>query len=187
MILEQDEMRGRIERVRVVRMATVDDRGRAHVVPVIFAVDGDIFYSPTDKPKDGDPRPKRLRNLDRDQRVTVLADVYDDDWLNAWWVRLRGTARVVGEGPERTHALGLIDPEVPDVRRPPLPYRRRPGAGGRDQGLARLGVQRPISGGPRAAAAARPAVAALAVTGLVAFGHQRLCMQATRLRAWTFR
>lgn len=113
MILEQDEMRGRIERVRVVRMATVDDRGRAHVVPVIFAVDGDIFYSPTDKPKDGDPRPKRLRNLDRDRRVTVLADVYDDDWLNAWWVRLRGSARVVDEGQERTHALGLIDRRYP--------------------------------------------------------------------------
>ena len=118
MILEQDEMRGRIERVRVVRLATIDERGRAHVVPVIFAVDGDIFYSPTDKPKGSKPRPKRLRNLDHDQRVTVLADIYDEDWLKAWWVRLRGTARVIGESPERTHALGLVDRKYPQFDGP---------------------------------------------------------------------
>jgi hypothetical protein len=77
-------------------------------------VDGDIFYSPTDKPtgKPTDKRarsPKRLRNLVHDQRVTILADFYHEDWLKAWWVRLRGTGRVVGESPERTHAAGLLD------------------------------------------------------------------------------
>lgn len=109
MKLGQDEMRSRFEGERSVRLGTVDERGGAHMVPVIFVVDGDVFYSPTDRPKNGSPRPKRLRNLDHDQRVTVLADLYDDDWLKAWWVRLRGTGRVVGESPERTHALGLID------------------------------------------------------------------------------
>ncbi|MFF3616714.1 pyridoxamine 5'-phosphate oxidase family protein [Streptomyces sp. NPDC002580] len=109
MKLGQQEMRSRFEGERAVRLATVDERGRAHVVPVIFVVDGDTFYSPTDKPKSGNPRPKRLRNLDRDQRATVLADCYDEDWLKAWWVRLRGAARVIDEGPERTRALGLLD------------------------------------------------------------------------------
>jgi PPOX class probable F420-dependent enzyme len=109
MKLGQDEMRSRFERERAVRLATVDERGGAHVVPVIFVVEGGTFYSPTDKPKSGNPRPKRLRNLDHDAHVTVLADRYDEDWLNAWWVRLRGTGRVVGESPERTHALGLLD------------------------------------------------------------------------------
>lgn len=109
MNLGQDEMRGRIERLRVVRLATVDEHGQAHVVPVIFVVDGDIFYSPTDKPKAQQPRPKRLRNLDQNKRVTVLGDFYDEDWIHAWWVRLRGSGRVVGESPERTHALGLVD------------------------------------------------------------------------------
>jgi PPOX class probable F420-dependent enzyme len=110
MKLDQDEMRRRIQGERVVRLATVDDRGRAHVVPVIFAVDGDIFYSPTDKPKEANPLPpKRLRNLEHNQQVTVLADCYDEDWLKAWWVRLRGPGRVIGESAERTHALGLVD------------------------------------------------------------------------------
>ncbi|MFD4263476.1 pyridoxamine 5'-phosphate oxidase family protein [Streptomyces sp. NPDC058534] len=109
MKLGPDEMRSRLERERSVRLGTVDERGGAHLVPVIFVVDGDVFYSPTDRPKNGNPRPKRLRNLDHDPRVTVLADLYDDDWLKAWWVRLRGTGRVVGQSPERTHALGLLD------------------------------------------------------------------------------
>jgi PPOX class probable F420-dependent enzyme len=110
MNLGQDEMRRRIERQRVVRLATIDERGQAHVVPVIFAVDGDTFYSPTDKATNKRPRlPKRLRNLDHDQRVTILADFYHEDWLKAWWVRLRGTGRVVGDGPERTHAAALLD------------------------------------------------------------------------------
>lgn len=48
MIRGQDETRGRIERERVVRLATIGGRGRAHVVPGVFAVVGDVFCSPTD-------------------------------------------------------------------------------------------------------------------------------------------
>ncbi|MFJ9822169.1 pyridoxamine 5'-phosphate oxidase family protein [Streptomyces sp. NPDC101151] len=106
MELGREEMQGRVERERVVRLATVDERGRAHLVPVIFAVDGDVFYSPTDKKA---RPPKRLRNLDLDDRVTVLVDFYHEDWAKAWWVRLRGTGRVIDDSPERTHAIGLLD------------------------------------------------------------------------------
>lgn len=48
MIRGQDETRGRIERERVVRLATIGGRGRAHVVPGVFAVVGDVFCSPTE-------------------------------------------------------------------------------------------------------------------------------------------
>jgi PPOX class probable F420-dependent enzyme len=114
MKLSQDEMRDRIGPERVVRFATVDERGRPHVVPVIFAIDGDTFYSPTDRPNDHRPLPpKRLRNLEHNGQVTILADRYDEDWLKAWWVRLRGTGRVVAEGTERIRALGLVDRKYP--------------------------------------------------------------------------
>lgn len=118
MKLDQDEMRDRIEGARVVRLATVDERGLAHVVPVLFVVDGDILYTPTDKPTAAKRRPKRLRNLEHDQRVTILADHYDEDWLQAWWVRMRGTGREVGESPERTHALDLVDRKYPQFDGP---------------------------------------------------------------------
>jgi len=48
LIRGQDETRGRIERKRVVRLATIGGRGGAHVAPGVFAVDGGVFCSPTD-------------------------------------------------------------------------------------------------------------------------------------------
>jgi hypothetical protein len=36
---------------------------------------------------------RRLRNLDRDQRVTILVGFYDEDWPKVWRFRLRGTGR----------------------------------------------------------------------------------------------
>ena len=53
MIRGQDETRGRIERERVVRLATIGGRGRAHVVPGVFAVVGDAFCSPTEAGQGG--------------------------------------------------------------------------------------------------------------------------------------
>ncbi len=78
MIRGHDETRGRIERERVVRLATIGGRGRAHVVPGVFAVVGDVFRSPTDAGA-GPQLARRLRNLDRDQRATILAGFYDED------------------------------------------------------------------------------------------------------------
>jgi PPOX class probable F420-dependent enzyme len=40
--------------------------------------------------------------------VTILVDHYDDDWSQLWWIRLRGSARVLDEGEEREHALDLL-------------------------------------------------------------------------------
>jgi hypothetical protein len=48
MIRGQDETRGRIERERVVRLATIGGRGRAHVALGVFAVDGGFFCSPSE-------------------------------------------------------------------------------------------------------------------------------------------
>ena len=34
---------------------------------------------------------RRLRNVGRDQRVTILAGLYDEDWPMVWGFGLRGT------------------------------------------------------------------------------------------------
>jgi hypothetical protein len=88
MIRGPDETRGRIERERVVRLATIGARGRAHVVPGVFAVVGDIFCSPTDAGQ-GRSWPRGLRNLDRDQR----ARSWPAYWPKVWRFLLRGTGR----------------------------------------------------------------------------------------------
>ena len=48
--------------------------------------------------------------------MEVLIDGYDEDWTKLWWVRLRGTARVV----ESAGALELLVAKYPQYReRPP--------------------------------------------------------------------
>ena len=64
--MDEDQLRRRVAEARVARVGTVDEQGRAHLVPIVFVVDGDRLYSATD---DG-PRPvKRLRNLQRDPTI----------------------------------------------------------------------------------------------------------------------
>jgi hypothetical protein len=48
MIGGRDGTRGRIDRERMVRVATIGGRGRTHVVPGVFAVDGEVFCWPID-------------------------------------------------------------------------------------------------------------------------------------------
>ncbi len=80
---------------RVARLATVAPDGRPHVVPICFAVDGDTLYTAVDEKPKRTRALQRLRNIDANPRVEVLVDHYAEDWSKLWWVRLRGTARVV--------------------------------------------------------------------------------------------
>jgi PPOX class probable F420-dependent enzyme len=96
---------------RVARLATVDGRGRPHVVPVCFALGNDVVYSAVDeKPKSGDPRRlRRLRNIAADPHVQLLFDAYDDDWSRLRYVQVRGRARIIDPGDaEQARALGLL-------------------------------------------------------------------------------
>src|ERR671937_1445271 len=75
--MDERQQRERVAAARVARVGTLDEQGRAHLVPIVFVLDGDHLYSATD----AGPRPaKRLRNLARDPRVTVLVDGYSEDW-----------------------------------------------------------------------------------------------------------
>jgi PPOX class probable F420-dependent enzyme len=52
--------------------------------------------------------------------VTVLVDHYEDDWSRLWWIRLRGSARVLDDGSERERALKLLRDKYPQyVVEPP--------------------------------------------------------------------
>ena len=101
------------------RLATTDPDGRPHLVPIVFAIDGDTVYSAVDaKPK----RSKTLRRIENARArpdVTVLVDHYDDDWTKLWWIRLRGRARVLDEGEERERALALLAEKYPQYRTEP--------------------------------------------------------------------
>ena len=60
-------------------------------------LDGDKLYTAVDGKPKRTRRLQRLRNIEADPRVEVVIDHYDDDWAALWWVRLRGTARIVDD------------------------------------------------------------------------------------------
>lgn len=89
-----DQIRPLLDRVRRGVMSTVEPDGTAHSVPVVFAVVGEEIVSPIDhKPKTGVVM-RRVRNLERDDRVTLLLDHYDEEWTRLAWLMVRGHATV---------------------------------------------------------------------------------------------
>lgn len=93
-------------------MTTIGSDGSAHSVPVVFAAIGDEIVSPIDhKPKTGRIL-ARVRNLERDGRVTLLVDQWDEDWTRLAWLMVRGEAVVDPDPPvEPTRALNARYPQ----------------------------------------------------------------------------
>jgi PPOX class probable F420-dependent enzyme len=83
-----------IESARRAVLATVDERGAPHAVPVSFAVlDEDLVTAVDQKPK----KPGelvRVRNVRANPNVAMLFDRWDEDWERLAWVMVRGGARV---------------------------------------------------------------------------------------------
>ena len=101
------------------RLATIDPDGRPHLVPIVFALDGDTLYSAVDRKPKRSTTLRRIENARARPDVTILVDHYDDDWSRLWWIRLRGRARVLDDGDEREHALALLRDKYPQYRSEP--------------------------------------------------------------------
>lgn len=99
----------RLTHARVARLATITEAGRPHIVPIVFAVDGDTLYFAVDSKPKRTTDLKRLKNIAANPSVSILADYYeDDDWGRLWWVRADGVARVVIHGEEAERAIDLL-------------------------------------------------------------------------------
>ena len=112
--------RERFAAARVARLATAGRDG-PHVVPIVFAVAGDVVYHAVDHKPKRTTALKRLANLEADPRASLLADAYDEDWERLWWVRADGTARVLDPGDdEAREAVRLLAERYEQYRsRPP--------------------------------------------------------------------
>lgn len=98
--MDQADCLARLEASSVAHLATVRPDGTPHLVPITFAIAGDqIVHMVDHKPKRTD-RLQRLTNVAAHRDVSVLADHYDENWSQLWWVRIDGPARVVESGPE---------------------------------------------------------------------------------------
>jgi PPOX class probable F420-dependent enzyme len=109
----------RLTTERVARLATTDADGRPHLVPIVFAVDGDTLYSAVDRKRKRSRTLRRIENARARPDVTILVDHYDDDWSRLWWIRLRGRARVLDGGEEHDRALALLRDKYPQYREEP--------------------------------------------------------------------
>lgn len=101
MRLEKAEARARFVASPVLRLATADGHGRPHLVPCTFVVDdpGRIAIGIDNKPKTS-LQLRRIRNVEENPQVSLLADQYADDWTRLWWARADGTAIVERGGAE---------------------------------------------------------------------------------------
>jgi PPOX class probable F420-dependent enzyme len=104
-LLDPADARERFAAARVVRLGTAGADGVPHLVPVTFAVlpraadtDADtVTFAVDHKPKTTTAL-RRLANIEANPAVCLLADHYDEDWAQLWWVRADGTARVLPPG-----------------------------------------------------------------------------------------
>ncbi len=116
MRLPEAEARRRLAAARVARLATVSEQGQPHLVPVTFALDGDLIYTAVDAKPKTTRNLQRLRNLRANPRVAVLADHYAEDWAALWWVRADGTASVL----DGTATAAVLDSAAPSALAAPL-------------------------------------------------------------------
>jgi PPOX class probable F420-dependent enzyme len=104
--MSPDEARARLGEAPVARLATVSPAGRPHVVPICFALDGDTIVTAIDHKPKRTTALARLRNIEGNPAVAVLADHYDEaDWAQLWWVRADGIATVVESSPRAIELL----------------------------------------------------------------------------------
>ena len=93
-------------------------RGRPHLVPMVFAVDGDRIYSAVDAKPKRTLALRRLANVRENPAVSLLVDQYDD----ATGTRCGGSARTAGDGcsqpddEEARRAVELLRERYPQQR-----------------------------------------------------------------------
>ena len=114
---DASELRRRVAAAPVARLATVRRDGSPRLVPVTFAVLGELLCFAVDevKPK-RDARLARLDDIARDPRVALLVDHYDADWSALWWVRIDGDAAAHDTGEVRERALDALAAKYPPYR-----------------------------------------------------------------------
>ena len=110
-------MRRRLAEARVARLATSGAHGVPHVVPITFAHDDEHLYFAVDEKPKRTRDLKRVRNIARNPRVSVLVDHYEDDWTRLWWVRVDGDAHVIAHEEDAERAIGLLAAKYPQYAR----------------------------------------------------------------------
>ncbi|MDH3518320.1 MAG: TIGR03668 family PPOX class F420-dependent oxidoreductase [Acidimicrobiia bacterium] len=106
---------------KVAVLSTINEDGTPHLVPITFAVTSAAILTAVDEKPKSTTALRRLANIARDPRVTLLADAYDDDWSKLWWARADGLAAITTEPPAGLTELVARYSQYQD-RPPPGPF-----------------------------------------------------------------
>lgn len=117
--MDELEARTRFAAARIAHLATVRPDGAPHVVPVIYALEGNTIWLVIDEKPKRHRRLQRLINIGEEPRVSLLVNSYEEDWNRLWWVRADGRARVVDQVPELERAVRLLLNRYPQEREHP--------------------------------------------------------------------
>jgi PPOX class probable F420-dependent enzyme len=119
MRLPEEIARERLASAPVMRLATTDGGGVPHLVVAVFAVDGDRIYTAVDAKPKRTRDLKRLRNIQENPRVAVLADHYEDDWSRLWWVRADANAEILDDAGAMAGPIALLAARYRQYREEP--------------------------------------------------------------------
>jgi coenzyme F420-0:L-glutamate ligase/coenzyme F420-1:gamma-L-glutamate ligase len=95
---------------RLGHLATSTKRGKPHVVPICYVLDGSSIYTPIDeKPKRRRPTQlRRVLNIAENPNVCLVVDHYEEDWSELKYVIVHGSAEIVHEGEAHERAVKLL-------------------------------------------------------------------------------
>ncbi len=127
---QQKGLERRLRVARVARLATVDARGRPHLVPICFVYDRGVFYTAIDRKPKRTGRLQRVQNIEANPRVALLVDHYEESWDRLWYVLIRGRAALLGPAERKeaekarsllqkkyaNYRTGLLPPDAPIIR-----------------------------------------------------------------------
>jgi PPOX class probable F420-dependent enzyme len=100
-----------VQRQRVARLATADEGGHPTLIPICYAFDGHVFYTPLDEKPKSIPvtQLKRVRNIEARHEAALLIDQYSDDWSQLGYVLIHAHAELLYPPAERhNQALQLL-------------------------------------------------------------------------------
>jgi PPOX class probable F420-dependent enzyme len=106
--LSAEEARARFAEARVATLATLGGDGAPQLVPITFAVEGELIYTAVDHKPKASARLQRLGNIARDPRVALLCQHYGDEWDELWWVRAEGRASIITDAGAMRHPLDVL-------------------------------------------------------------------------------
>ena len=91
---------------RVCRVATAGE-DRLHVVPVCQVLEGGRIYFGSSRDA------AKARNLQKDPRISVVVDLYSEDWDSLKGAMIQGTAKLIRGGPQFRKIRALLYKKYP--------------------------------------------------------------------------